>query len=84
MENQSDNNPANTQIQGNNGTPSQVNQSGNGNVHTNAVINGSGNNHSSTRIIINQGNKLNGENVVSSDQQAAMDAANKDKKNPEK
>ena len=84
LENQSDNNPANTQIQGNNGTPSQVNQSGNGNVHTNAVINGSGNNHSSTRIIINQGNKLNGENVVSSDQQAAMDAANKDKKNPEK
>ena len=70
-ENRSENNNStSTQIQ-NNGTPSSVNQSGK--VHTNAVTNGSGNNLSSTGII----NKLNGENVVSSDQQTAIDVANK-------
>ena len=70
-ENRSENNNStSTQIQ-NNGTPSSVNQSGI--VHTNAVTNGSGNNLSSTGII----NKLNGENVVSSDQQTAIDVANK-------
>ena len=70
-ENRSENNNStSTQIQ-NNGTPSSVNQSGK--VHTNAVTNGSGNNLSSTGII----NKLNGENVVPSDQQTAIDVANK-------
>ena len=70
-ENRSENNNStSTQIQ-NNGTPSSVNQSGN--VHTNAVTNGSGNNLSSTGII----NKLNGEKVVPSDQQTAIDVANK-------
>lgn len=71
LENRSENNNStSTQIQ-NNGTPSSVNQSGN--VHTNAVTNGSGNDLSSTGII----NKLNGEKVVSSDQQTAIDVANK-------
>ena len=70
-ENRSENNNStSTQIQ-NNGTPTSVNQSGK--VHTNAVTNGSGNNLSSTGII----NKLNGEKVVPSDQQTAIDVANK-------